>query len=273
MEAERDLASLFEIEPQPRGSRGDPRLWAHMASHFEGVPLPAGIEELANVVATTFGELTGHSIDEEEHFYMKRYDHGGMSQDMNGPKFWKDQAIPFLQAQHEKTTLPSQLIIEDGTGVPSANSYQSLDDFRLFARMCGESVDHLPDSDAVYLMLKAMSYIESKADLLKGSKVRPDQTLEWPRKGAVIDNLQAGMTKIPREARYGQLQLAIRAYNNDLHLAPGPIVAPVVTKKSDSGSLRLVHDDEIKQPFTSAYAGPEALLSALHKRNGLRGSN
>lgn len=90
-----------------------------------------------------------------------------------------------------------QLIVEDGTGVPDANSYVSLEQVRTYAEMRGLSLPS-EDSDLMPKVFDAMDYVESYAQRFKGRKVDPMQELQWPRCGVRLDGVTLPQSPLPK---------------------------------------------------------------------------
>lgn len=97
--AEITLADLLRDKPVQWGFRGDPYLWAEMTDRFEGVACPVTAEELVTVVSDAFAELTGRPISHPDAIYVERYDSIGMSSGLIAPDFWREKALPLLQAR------------------------------------------------------------------------------------------------------------------------------------------------------------------------------
>ena len=94
------MVSLFDTKPIQWGLRGDPHLWQEMRTHFEPIPLPATASEVSVLVEAAFETLTGHSIVGDEHFFVERFSHGGMSSGYISPKFWRETVMPLLHARY-----------------------------------------------------------------------------------------------------------------------------------------------------------------------------
>lgn len=95
-----DLSELFDEEPPRWSLRGDPWLWREMRERFQGTPVPASSNELAEVIGRMFKELTGKPITHPDYIFVARYAHGGMSSGMVVPQFWRETLIPLLTARH-----------------------------------------------------------------------------------------------------------------------------------------------------------------------------
>ena len=72
------------------------------------------------------------------------------------------------------------ILVEDGSIVPGANSYLSLEDARAFALARGLT---LSADDAVLepQVIKAVDYIEAREVDMSGERVSSEQELSWPR--------------------------------------------------------------------------------------------
>jgi len=98
------IASLFKSPPEAWwGLRGDPFLWKDMARVFRQVPLPESDDLLMEMLAGAYLALTGHSIEDMDQFFVKRYAHGGMSSGHIDPEFWRTQAMPLLRERFVPT--------------------------------------------------------------------------------------------------------------------------------------------------------------------------
>lgn len=165
------------------------------------------------------------------------------------------------------------LIIETGAGDnPLANSYQNVDDLRLYADARGVNLDQKNNKELEVALIKAMDYLEAQRDRYKGDKVSASQPLQWPRSD-VYDVEQRGALmpndEIPRLVQYAQLSLAIEALSQDLMPNPDKTEKGAVTKEK-VGELEVTYSSPtINQDFVSALAKPNALLSPLYEQNGL----
>lgn len=97
------IATLLNEEPAQWGTRGDPYLWEAMQAVLDDTPLPSSLNELDALLQQTYEELTGHSTDYEEPFFVERFSHGGMSSGYISPEFWVHKAFPLLKARYHQT--------------------------------------------------------------------------------------------------------------------------------------------------------------------------
>ena len=102
------MKCLFSPEPSSWGFRGDPYLWKAIQEELEEKSF-SSIEEFHKQLIKTFGDLTGHRLDDED-FYMKRFAHGGMSSGMISTEFWRKRGIPLLVERFEQNFILTSLI-------------------------------------------------------------------------------------------------------------------------------------------------------------------
>ena len=163
--------------------------------------------------------------------------------------------------------MASSLIIEDGTVIPTANSYAAVADLRSFAKVRGATLP-TADADCEVLLLKAMDFLQGLN--YQGNRFRPDiQILDWPRANVMIEGWPHPYQEIPRQLIFAQCALAIEAMTTDLlptqdigDAAGAKIsetVGPVTTAYTNSGTVRR----------TPAMAKAEVHLRLLLRRQGL----
>lgn len=72
------------------------------------------------------------------------------------------------------------LIVEDKTGLPNANVYASVEDFRTFAELNGIEIDVDDEQLAIYLV-RGTNFIDSLESRMVGKRLNPEQALSFPR--------------------------------------------------------------------------------------------
>lgn len=109
------------------------------------------------------------------------------------------------------------LVVEDGSIVANANSYNSVAEIRDYATARGSSLPAL-DADIEKLAIQATDYLESLYKNYQGYRTSPaTQTLQWPRTGVVLyDDLEIGANEIPILLKRAHAQATIEAYSQDL---------------------------------------------------------
>jgi hypothetical protein len=137
------------------------------------------------------------------------------------------------------------IIVEDGTQVANANSYNTVNELVAFA--IARNVTLLTDPEV--LITKSMDFMESKNYL--GRIVASTQALQWPRSGVTIDGYGVLSTTIPQLLKDAQLAVCmeIEAGNNPLStlkqekqsVTIGPISTTYKTGSSSSPTSRAVN--------------------------------
>lgn len=97
------IGDLFQEKPWQWGLRGDPYLWDEMANHFAQTALPHSQEQLVQLLVKAFETLTGQPITTEQHIPVERFPRGGMSGGFVSPEFWRETAVPLLQARFQNS--------------------------------------------------------------------------------------------------------------------------------------------------------------------------
>ena len=109
----------------------------------------------------------------------------------------------------------SQLIIEDGTIVASANSFVTDAEFKRYASIRNFDVPATqPDREA--LLILAMDYLQGKELNMKGTRVSATQELMYPRYGVCTHNFTVASTDIPSALKNAQMELAAQANESEL---------------------------------------------------------
>jgi len=102
------------------------------------------------------------------------------------------------------------IIIEDGTGLLTSNSYASEAELIVYAGDRGVVITGIESE----LLITAMDYIEQQT--FKGTKNTQPQALQWPRYGVVVDSYVIESDTIPQLLKDCQMEaaLAVDAGNN-----------------------------------------------------------
>lgn len=140
--------------------------------------------------------------------------------------------------------MPISIIVEDGTNVSNANSYNSIVELRSFALDRGVTLSSVDDEVAT-MAVKATDYLETKAEEYKGLPTNTDQSLQWPRSGVYIYEVEQSSTSIPKQLKIAHAMLVL-AVNEGLSLLPNhspqdyvieETVGPIKTKYCDPSSV------------------------------------
>lgn len=108
------------------------------------------------------------------------------------------------------------IIVEDGSGVPNANSYVTVTEYRAYATPRGVSLP-VSDAEVETQLILATDYLESLSWL--GMPTYDDQALTWPRDEIRIGCSLIADDMIPNKIKLAQMQLAIQV-NAGIDLMP-----------------------------------------------------
>jgi hypothetical protein len=147
--------------------------------------------------------------------------------------------------------MASYLVVEDGSGVPAANSYVDLATFRTYALQRGKTLP-VDDNAAEVLLILAAQWIETRPRQFVGIRANPSPTnqtgsqgLSWPRtdewcnangvlisggrsfiNGQQLDGTLVPDNVVPQLIKTAQMMVAVTAIDTELF----PIQsAPMVT--------------------------------------------
>lgn len=164
------------------------------------------------------------------------------------------------------------LIVEDGTGVANANSYETLVGIRAYASARGVTLS-ATDSVVEAQSYKAMDFLEAQRGRYQGDKTDPAQALQFPRTGVKVDCVEIDSDVIPAVLVQAQCRLIMEQHAG-VELTPtrtdGFVIedttGPLTTKYSDKhgggpGSVPIM-------PAVEALLSP--LYSACGQGLGLR---
>lgn len=149
------------------------------------------------------------------------------------------------------------IVKEDGTGLPTANSYADVDDLVTFAEERGVI---LPEGDPAkeILLIKAMDAIETYDNRFRGERYTADQALSYPR---YYDRVNTG---IPAKLIKAQLSLAVAAMTVDL--LPNREATLKLAKRTTVGPITIERDSRVASRASVPLA--ESLLYSLFGFNG-----
>jgi hypothetical protein len=105
------------------------------------------------------------------------------------------------------------LIIEDGAGVPDAESYATAAELVVYAGKFGVTVPLEEDAQEA-LLRRAALVMEGMS--WKGRKTSGDQALVWPRRGVELDRAIQADNCLPSRIKYSQMALAAEIHADDV---------------------------------------------------------
>lgn len=110
------------------------------------------------------------------------------------------------------------IVVENGTGLSSANAYVSVADAD--ARHAAAGLTNwatLTTTEKEQAIVRATAYMEQAYRLRwKGTRVYRVQALSWPRYGAVVDGYDLESTTVPTDIANACADLALKAAAGDL---------------------------------------------------------
>jgi len=107
------------------------------------------------------------------------------------------------------------LIIEDGTIVSGANSFVTDAEFQAYATARGFTLP-ATESERDTLQIKAVDYLFSKEQSMKGERINATQDLMYPRNGVCEYNFKVAKDAIPSNLKKAQMELAVQANESAL---------------------------------------------------------
>lgn len=105
------------------------------------------------------------------------------------------------------------LTVEDGTVVPTADTYAEISEFVSYAANYNVTI---PDDDVEIESVLRRAYIQMAGMPWIGSPVSGDQSGAWPRFGGYRNGFLIGSDSIPAQIKLGQMALAAEIYADDL---------------------------------------------------------
>jgi len=158
------------------------------------------------------------------------------------------------------------LIIEDGTGVASANSYITVQEAKDYAALRNLTLPTV-DADIEPLIIKAFDYLEGFS--YKGEPTSPPQDAEFPRDGLYIQGVLFDKNSIPPKLKKAQSQLTYEATQTDL--LPTGDGREVIKEKVDV--IEVQYAEKGTSVSKPSFSSVESLLSDLVKTGGAGSSS
>jgi len=145
------------------------------------------------------------------------------------------------------------LIVEDGSGVPNANTYNSLEMADEYHRQSGNDAwfngtDSPSDDKRASALIRAAIILDGTyKSRWPGRRTHGrNQGLDWPRTGAAdVDGNEIADDEIPREILQAQNEMALREYTNPGSLNPDVIETSRVLREK-VGDLEVQYADVTK---------------------------
>ena len=155
------------------------------------------------------------------------------------------------------------LIVEDGTGMETAESYASVAqaDARLAALGMTNWATITPTEKEQALRRATVAMVQFFGGRWKGTRLYRAQALDWPRYGAEVDGHVIPSTEVPVDVRNACIDLAIKAAAGDLN----PDLERAV-RREKVGPLETEYADY--SPQSTRYRALEQALSSYLRGSG-----
>lgn len=151
------------------------------------------------------------------------------------------------------------LIVEDGSGVTSANSYITLAEARAYATDRGVTLP-ADDGKLTPFLVNAADYLELFASSYVGTPTNTTQGLQWPRADVSLNDEDYPDDEIPAALKIAQIRLVMEQ-------ARGVDIMPTTTgrfvKKEKVGPLETEYSEAINVSGAPHFPFVESLLSSL----------
>lgn len=117
------------------------------------------------------------------------------------------------------------LIVETGEGIANAESYISVADATARHAALGNAAWTGADAVKEAALRRATQYmLQSYRGRWKGTRLKREQALDWPRYGARVDGFDLPSNEVPPEVANACADLALRALSADLNADQGRAV-------------------------------------------------
>lgn len=156
------------------------------------------------------------------------------------------------------------MIVEDGSIVPDADSYLSVEDADTYHADRGNAAwAELAEAAKEAALIKATDYLTQKyRGRWKGSRVSAEQSLDWPREGVYVDGFAVPDDEVPHAVRKACAELALISVTETLN----PAIARGV-KREKVGELEIEYQDGAAQ--VTQYRVADNTLAPYLKPAGL----
>ena len=156
------------------------------------------------------------------------------------------------------------IVVEDGTGKSTAESYISVADASTYHTARGNTAWAALTTDAIreQCLRKATDFMrQAYRSRWQGYRVNEDQALDWPRYGVEVEGYAVDSDIVPTEIKNACAELALKASSADLNpdLTQGVLSEQV-------GSISVTYDKN--SPQRTRYAAIDAMLSPYLKAGG-----
>lgn len=154
------------------------------------------------------------------------------------------------------------LIVEDGTGLPDAESYASVAAADTYHASRGNAQwGTLPDERKEQLLRAATDYMAVYAASWSGTRQTAAQALDWPRDGAEAFGYDVPAGTVPAQVANACAVLALKAAAGALQPDPGQ-----AKKRQKVGALEVEYQDY--STATKRYSSVDSILAPFFGAGG-----
>lgn len=152
------------------------------------------------------------------------------------------------------------IVVEDGTGVANANSYQTVANARLYAENRGIELP-TDDDEIAAMLIRSTDYLEAQACRYQGKPTSSTQVLQWPRTGVFLNCDEVPSNVIPKSLISAQSAL-VMAINAGFDLQPNVSPQDYVIREK-VGPIDTEYADPTAVGIMPTFTGVNALLAPL----------
>lgn len=152
------------------------------------------------------------------------------------------------------------IVVEDGTGVANANSYQTVANARLYAENRGIELP-TDDDEVAAMLIRSTDYLEAQACRYQGKPTSSTQVLQWPRTGVFLNCDEVPSNVIPKSLISAQAAL-VMAINAGFDLQPNVSPQDYVIREK-VGPIDTEYADPTAVGIMPTFTGVNALLAPL----------
>lgn len=145
------------------------------------------------------------------------------------------------------------LVVEDGTGIPSANSYCDLNFIEQYAAQMGSDVWCNNVSKQILAAINASFFLDLRyGNMFKGIPLNVDQGLLYPRRFKPV-GCNSNTSGIPRALKMAQAALALQFLTDGVLDLNANATAPVIETSVSVGNGAVSETIKYAKPVQTSY--------------------
>ena len=154
------------------------------------------------------------------------------------------------------------IIVEDGSIVADANSYNTVAELDAFAALRGITLPPTTAEKEV-LLIQGTDYTETFWNRFQGSLVSEVQVLQFPRNSVFVNDFRVAATTIPQTLKNAQLQAAIESISTTLSPNTGQNI-----KKEKVDVIEVTYQDGTGSLYAPTFPSVDKYLKPLFENSG-----